>query len=95
MRPLTVLIGIIMGSTFSIALGLALTGIVFLFLPEYSDRLDPERVPLARALGLSTLVTAAAAASFYGELRQLGWRRYAHTGLTAALALATWVYWPR
>lgn len=84
-----------MGSTFSIALGLALTGIVFLFLPEHSDRLDPERAPLARALTLSAGVTGLAATSFYGELRNRAWRRYAHTALAAGLAFAVWMYWPR
>jgi hypothetical protein len=94
MRPLTVLIGIVMGSTVSIAVGLALTWVVFLLLPEHSARLDPERGPLLAALGLMTLLAAAAVASFYGELRALPWRLAAHAGLVAMLAVATWVYWP-
>ena len=42
MTPLTVLLGIIMGSTVALAIALGLTGIVFLLLPEYSARLAGE-----------------------------------------------------
>ena len=38
MRPLVVLLGIVMGSTVSIATALLLTGVVFLLLPEYGAR---------------------------------------------------------
>lgn len=95
MRPLAALIGIVMGSTFSIAVALALTGIVFLLLPEHADRLAPERVPLLRALAIATVLTALAAASFLGEIRSRGWRHGAHLALLAGLLFAGWVYWPR
>ena len=42
MRPLVVLLGIVMGSTVSIAVALLLTGVVFLLLPEYGARLADE-----------------------------------------------------
>lgn len=87
-------IGIVMGSTFSIAIGLAMTWVVLLLLPEHSERLAPEKAPLAQALGLATIVTALAALSFYGELRGRPWRGWAHVGLVLCLGLATWVYWP-
>ena len=38
MRPLVVLLGIVMGSTVSIAAALLLTGVVFLLLPESGAR---------------------------------------------------------
>jgi len=95
MRPLAMLIGIVMGSTLSISIALLLTGIVFLLLPEYADRLAAERVPLLRALALALLLTALAAASFVGEIRARGWRLAAHSALIAGLLLAGWVYWPR
>jgi len=95
MRPLTMLIGIVMGSSFSIAIALALTWVVFLFLPEHSARLAPERAPLARALLLMSALAAAAGASFYGELRLRRWRPVAHLLLLIALAAVTSVYWPR
>ena len=49
MRPLVVLLGIVMGSTVSIAAALLMTGVVFLLLPEYGARLAEERNPLLTA----------------------------------------------
>jgi hypothetical protein len=88
------LIGIVMGSTLSISVALALTGIVFLLLPEYADRLAPERAPLARALALALALTVLAATSFLAEIRMRRWRPAAHFALLAGLAFATWMYWP-
>jgi hypothetical protein len=85
MRPLAVLLGIVMGSTVSVAIGLAMTLLVFLFLPEYSARVDAEFAPLLRTLGVTVLLAATAIASFYGELRNLGWRRAAHVALVVFL----------
>ena len=95
MRPLGVLLGIVMGSTVSIAVALLLTGVVFLLLPEYAARLAEERGPLMWACLLSVLLAASASTSFYGELRQRGWRYAAHSALTAMLAIALWTYWPK
>jgi hypothetical protein len=95
MRPLVVLLGIVMGSTVSIAVALLLTGVVFLLLPEYGDRLADERRPLVWACLLSAVLATIAATSFYGELRQRGWRHVAHAGLVAMLAIALWTYWPK
>jgi hypothetical protein len=94
MRPLTVLLGIIMGSTVSLAIGLACTWIVILFLPSDAARFAPEQVPLLQAIAIFTALAVATAASFYGDLRSRKWRLTAHL-VTAALMTATiWVYWP-
>jgi hypothetical protein len=95
MRPLVVLLGIVMGSTVSIAAALLMTGTVFLLLPEYGERLADERQPLLMACALSAALATAAAASFYSELRTRGWRWLAHVSLGMMLALAAWTYWPR
>jgi hypothetical protein len=95
MRPLTILIGIVMGSTASLAVGLILTWVVLLFLPEHADRFAAERAPLLQATALFAVAAAASAASFYGELRLRPWRLAAHGSMAAMLALAVWVYWPR
>lgn len=95
MRPLAVLIGIVMGSAVSLAVGLALTWVVFLFLPDQEARLAPERGPLMQAVALFTVMAAMAATSFIGELRRRPWRPVAHLGLVATLGVAIWVYWPR
>jgi hypothetical protein len=95
MRPLVVLLGIVMGSTVSIALAMLLTGVVFLLLPEYGARLAEERNPLLLACLLSVSLAAVAATSFYGELRTRSWRYGAHGALLVMLALALWTYWPK
>ena len=84
-----------MGSTVSIAVALLLTGLVFLLLPEYGERLSDESGPLLWACLLSVLLATIASTSFYGELRQRGWRHAAHLGLTAMLVVALWTYWPK
>jgi hypothetical protein len=95
MRPSVVLLGIVMGSTVSIAVALLMTGLVFLLLPEYAQRLAEERQPLLTACLLSVFLAAVAGASFYGELKSLSWRLAAHGGLFAMLVLSLWIYWPR
>jgi hypothetical protein len=95
MRPLVVLLGIVMGSTISIAVALLMTGVVFLLLPEYGERLAEERNPLLKACLLSVLLAAAADASYYGELRAPSWRISAHGALLVMLVLSLWTYWPK
>jgi hypothetical protein len=84
-----------MGSTVSVAIGLAMTLVVFFFLPEFASRVDAEFAPLTRALAGTVALAAVAAASFYGELRNRRWRAGAHLLLLVALALVAWSSWPR
>ena len=95
MRPLVVLLGIVMGSTVSIAAALLMTGLVFLLLPGYEERLADERAPLVLACTLSVILAGVATTSFYGELRSRRWRFAAHAALTLMIAIALWTYWPR
>ena len=95
MRPLAVLLGIVMGSAVSLAVGLALTWITLLFLPEYAAQLAQERAPLAQGIGIFSLISAASGLSFYGELRARSWRYWAHAATLGALGIAVYLYWPR
>jgi hypothetical protein len=95
MRPLVVLLGIVMGSTVSIAVALLLTGVVFLLLPQYSARLADESGSLVTACLLSAVLATIAVTSFYGELRERGWRYLAHGVLTLAVGISLWTYWPK
>jgi hypothetical protein len=95
MRPLVVLLGIVMGSTVSIAVALLLTGIVFLLIPEYGARVAEESRPMLVAFLLSAILAGAASTSFYGELRTRGWRYAAHAMLALMLAASLWTYWPK
>ena len=95
MRPLVVLLGIVMGSTVSIAAALLMTGVVFLLLPGYADRVADEQAPLKVACLLSVILAGVATTSFYGELRDRRWRYTAHVALTLMLVISLWTYWPK
>ena len=95
MRPLVVLLGIVMGSTVSIAAALLMTGVVFLLLPEFGQRLAEERNPLLTACLLSIVLATVACSSFYGELRARSWRFAAHGALLVMLGISVWTYWPK
>ena len=83
-----------MGSTVSLAVGLALTWVVFALLPEHAERLEPEKAPLARAIALFTLLAIASSASFLGALRLRPWRFAAYLALLTLAAVTVWVYRP-
>ncbi|MCB1623413.1 MAG: hypothetical protein KDI32_02415 [Pseudomonadales bacterium] len=95
MKPLTVLIGIVMGSLVSTTIALFLTLVVFLLLPEFRERAAHELGPLISAFVLILAAAIAAAYSFYGELRVRRWRGWGHAALIAMLAAIVAVYWPR
>jgi hypothetical protein len=95
MRPLVVLLGIVMGSTVSIAVVVLLIEVVFLLMPGYGERLQDEKGPLLVACLLSVPLAAAGVASFYAELRQRSWKLAAHGALLVMLAFAFWIYWPK
>ncbi len=94
MRPLAVLLGIAMGSAFSLFVGLALTLVVFLFLPEHRERLQGEQGPLLAGVGWAALLTAVSAAGFLGEIRLRPWRRPVQLGVLLVLLGMAWAYWP-
>ena len=94
MKPLAVLLGIVTGSTVALAASLAMTGIVFALLPEYSARLAPERLPLLKGLAWSCSLALVSGAGFVGEIKLSRWRRAAQLLLTAMLAALAWRYWP-
>jgi len=95
MRPLAVLLGIITGSCVAIAVALSMTGIVFLFLPEYAAQVNAERGPLLLGIACSWGISAVGGASFFGELRTRPWRRIPQGLLLLVLAALAWRYWPK
>ena len=94
MRPLSVLLGIVLGSAVSITVALMLTLVVFLLLPEFSERIGEEFPPLMRALAGSAVLAVVSSVGFYGELRETRWRRLPQTLLAALLLLSGWLLWP-
>ena len=94
MKPLTALLGILAGSAVALATGLIMTWIVILLLPGDEQRFAPEHAHLVRAIAVFTLFSMVSGASFYGELRERGWRGAAHAATLAVLAMVVWLYWP-
>ncbi|HEY0767111.1 MAG TPA: hypothetical protein VGD47_04075 [Steroidobacteraceae bacterium] len=95
MRPLTALLGILLGSAVALATGLLMTWVVILFLPADEARFAPEHAPLLRAVAVFTVLCAASAGSFYGQLRERSWRLGAHGATLLVLGVAVWMYWPK
>ena len=94
MRPSVVMLGFVLGS--AAAITFSLTGVVIVFAVLRSDypTLDAELPSLLEGLGIFGALTIAAGFAFYGQLRNVAWRRPAVLVLLTGLAAATWFYWP-
>jgi uncharacterized membrane protein YfcA len=92
MRPAVVVLGFVLGSAAAITFALAGTMIVFVTLRSEYPRLENELATLLTSVALFSLLTAAAAASFYAELKALRWRRYAEAVLVVMLTAVALYY---
>jgi hypothetical protein len=95
MRPLTVLIGIVLGSAASITFGLGAVLIVFSVLAGEHPDLSHELPQLVGSLVAFAALTAASAGSFLGQVKARRWRGWAHLATTACLGVLVLLYWPR
>jgi hypothetical protein len=95
MRPLTVLIGILLGSAASITFGLVAVLVVFALLAGRHPDLSRELPQLVASLLAFGILTAASAGSFVGQAKGRSWRGWAHAGTLACLAVVVALYWPR
>lgn len=95
MRPLTVLIGIVMGSAASITFGLVAVLIVFGILAGGHPELWRELPQLALSLLAFAILTGASAGSFLGQAKGRTWRGWAHAVTLASLAAVVLLFWPR
>lgn len=91
MRPLTVLIGILLGTSFSATFSLSALSLISALLSG-PHRVLSEQVSQLRGLLIGCcILTAAAAASFVGQLKMRTWRRRAHClTLVVLAALVLW-----
>jgi len=94
MRPSVVVLGFVLGSSAAISFSLVGVTIVFGLLRGEHPRLAAEMPALLLSGGLFMLLTAAAGASFYGQLRHTPWRGVAVAVLLAGLAFVAWFHWP-
>lgn len=95
LRPSVVLLGFVLGSVGAITFGLLGVAVAFTWLRPNYPRLDVELPALWRSLGMFAGLTAAAALSFYGQLRAKAWRGAAICVLLVGIAAVGWFHWPR
>ena len=95
MRPLTVLIGIVLGSAASITFGLGAVLIVFCVLAGEHPDLSHELPQLVGSLIAFGTLTAASAGSFLGQVKVRRWRGWAHVATAACLCALVLLYWTR
>lgn len=94
MQPLTVVLGIVLGSVFSVAFGLGIVWLIFGLRQGEDSRYALELPELARATVLFSLVTVVSALSFVGSLRSSAWRRWPILCLMIGLVGIGSYYWP-
>lgn len=94
MRPLTVLIGILLGTSVSITFSVAGVSLISSLLSGTHPELAGDVPSLVTLLVMSAFLTAATAASFVGELRRRSWRFRAHAATVAVLGFMIYWYWP-
>jgi len=92
-RPLTVLTGIVLGSSAATTFGLAATLVVFLVLSGEVPQFRAELPMLALYVTLFAGLTALAATSFVGLAKNRAWRRWAQGAMWGALAGLAALYW--
>ena len=93
MRPLTVLTGIVLGSSAATTFGLGATLIVFLVLSNETPQFKAELPLLAGYLAIFVGLTAMAAISFIGLARNRPWRHWAQAAMWGSLAGLIALYW--
>ncbi len=94
MRPLTVITGVFLGSSVSIAVSLLLVLVVVLVIGREHPRLADEFEPLVKNLAIFVGMTAVTAGSFYTQVKRHRFRVWLQALMWGALAATGWYYWP-
>jgi len=95
MTPLTVFLGIIMGSAVTISIGLAMVLVVFLTMGHDYPTLAREYGSLLINFLLFLALAFISSYAFVGELRLRPWRRWALFATFVTVAGLVLHYWPR
>lgn len=94
MRPSVIVLGFVLGTAGAILFSLVGVAVIYLVLGPKYPRIAAEADSLFVNLGLWSLLTALAAVSFYGVLKERRWRLAAVVPLLGMLAVIGWYYWP-
>jgi hypothetical protein len=85
MRPATVALGFLVGSSAAITFSLVGSVVVFLLLRSKYPELAAELPALITSAGLFVVLTATAGISFYGQIKGRAWRYAALAALLVVL----------
>lgn len=94
MRPLTVITGILLGSSLSIALSLAAVLFMTLILRDDYPRLNHEFGALVVSFSLFTLMTVVSATSFYALVKHHPARGLLQLVMWSGVTTICLYYWP-
>mgnify|MGYP001194030409 FL=1 len=94
MQPLTIILGIVFGSVFSVAVSLATVLLVFGLRTGEDSRYVLEIPELWRAVVMFSLAAVVAGLAFLGSLRAAPWRWWPITAMCLALTGIGFYYWP-
>lgn len=94
MSPLTIITGILLGSSASIAAGLSVVLLLFVLLADRHPRLASEYPALLESAGIFMFLTAICGISFIGLIRRRRWRWAAQAVMWAGLAAAILYFLP-
>jgi hypothetical protein len=92
--PFTVLLGIILGTLFSITFCTCIVGFVFWYLGDEAPRLASEVDSLIEIVWVFLILTVLAAISFVGSLKLAQWRYFSLSGMWLGLFMTGYYYWP-
>ncbi len=94
MQPFTVVLGILLGSLFSISFCLLVVLLIFLILQNDTPRFSEDIPELVRSSLIFLALTALAAGGFAGTIRLRSWRYACLALLWAGLLGTAYYYWP-
>lgn len=94
MRPLAILTGFVLGTVASITFSTLVVGLMYLILGPKYPQVQAESGPLLLTAMLFLGLTATAAVSFIGMLKQTAWRWVAQAAMWAALVGAVFYFLP-
>ncbi len=94
MHPLTVVTGVLLGSSFSIMVSLSAVMIIYLILGDDYPRVAHEFSALIESTLIFLGLTTISGLSFYSLVKRLASRWWLQVALWATLAATTFYYWP-
>lgn len=94
MRPLTVINGVVLGTSLSIFVSLVLVLIVFLVIGRDHPRIEGEFGPLVDSMLIFFGMTIISAGSFYALAVNHRLRLWSQVALLTGLAATGFYYWP-